>query len=226
MCTSTIVLAVNGERVVVPASFSPSHRLIDVLRSETRFTGPKVGCGEGGCGACTVLADRFDPVTGAVSRATINSCLATIGSCNGASITTAEGLGNSKRGFHPVQEALAKHFASQCGYCTPGITVALAAAADRAAAAEPAAATVEAGGCDSARAAAIAAGLDGNLCRCTGWRPIIDAAREIADLEDLHKHACCCSSSSRCSKALRQQAPGTAGGRQHGSRRVQGPVAS
>jgi xanthine dehydrogenase iron-sulfur cluster and FAD-binding subunit A len=73
-------------------------------------------------------------------------------------------------------EAIAKHFASQCGYCTPGITVALAAAADRAAA-EPAAAAEAAAASSGSRAAVIAAGLDGNLCRCTGWRPIIDVAR-------------------------------------------------
>eukprot|EP00775_Hariotina_reticulata_P011871 gene11871-12015_t len=174
-----VVLSVNGQKLEVD-SVASSTRLVDVLRSETKFRGPKVACGEGGCGACTVLAESLQPGTGVITRRIINSCLVPIQLCDGLHIVTAEGLGNSKDGFSPVQEAVARHFASQCGFCTPGIVVATTAAAAAVAAGGRGAGQCGdhgAGGTADVKAAAIAAGLDGNLCRCTGWRPIIDACR-------------------------------------------------
>eukprot|EP00879_Flechtneria_rotunda_P032210 GHRR01035378.1.p1 GENE.GHRR01035378.1~~GHRR01035378.1.p1 ORF type:complete len:320 (+),score=95.90 GHRR01035378.1:95-1054(+) len=202
-----VVLAVDGVRLIVqPHVFDASARLIDVLRNGTRSKGPKIGCGEGGCGACSVLVHRLDPVTGTVHTSIVNSCLATIGSYDGVLITTSEGLGNSKCGFHPVQEAIAKRFASQCGFCTPGIVVAMAAAAEQgpkllvpAAAAGSTLGITAAVDGSAARAVAIARGLEGNLCRCTGWRPIIDACKEIADVEELQQcRQSCQQGSSSC----------------------------
>jgi carbon-monoxide dehydrogenase small subunit len=156
-----VTVDVNGARHEVEAS--PWARLLDVLREDLRLTGTKEGCGEGECGACTVLLDG-EPV---------NSCLVAIGQCDGRAVTTVEGL--AERGpagvevLHAVQRALVARGGAQCGICTPGIAVCAAHVVDTGllrTAADPRAAVREL--------------LAGNICRCTGYQLIVDAVIEAA----------------------------------------------
>jgi aerobic-type carbon monoxide dehydrogenase small subunit (CoxS/CutS family) len=101
-------LTLNGKRLRV--AVHPLTRLLDVLREECALTGTKEGCGEGECGACTVLIDG----------APVNSCLVPVAQVDGARVTTIEGLG----GHHPLQHAFVEHGGAQCGICTPGMILA------------------------------------------------------------------------------------------------------
>jgi carbon-monoxide dehydrogenase small subunit len=127
----------------------PFKRLIDVLREDFGLTGTKEGCGEGECGACTVLLDG-EPV---------NSCLIPIGQLEGKRVETVESLGRPER-LSPLQEAFLTEGGAQCGICTPGMLM-------------TAWAHVRAGG--SASPTAIRRTLAGNLCRCTGYQHIVNA---------------------------------------------------
>ena len=138
-----------------------STMLLDWLRTEARLTGTKEGCAEGDCGACTVAIARHD-VDGAVRVEPCNACILPLASVDGCGVLTVEGLG----GTHPVQRAMVEHHGSQCGFCTPGFVVAMAASL--------------AGGPVTSHAQACDA-LAGNLCRCTGYRPILDALRDASD---------------------------------------------
>ena len=130
----------------------PMTRLLDVLREEMGATGAKEGCGEGECGACTVLVD---------SRA-VCACLIPVAQVQGATVQTVEGLASSE-GLHRVQTAFMEHGAAQCGICTPGF---LMMAAELCASEEPVAP-------ETVREA-----LAGNLCRCTGYQKIVEAVVE------------------------------------------------
>ena len=127
----------------------PFTRLIDVLREDLGLTGTKEGCGEGECGACTVLLDN----------APVNSCLIPICQLEGRRVETIESLGSVDR-LSPLQEAFLSEGGAQCGICTPGMLMA-------------AWAHVRTGG--SASPAAIRTKLAGNLCRCTGYQHIVKA---------------------------------------------------
>lgn len=151
-------LTINGDPIEV--SSAPLHQnLLEFLRLSGR-TGSKVGCNEGDCGACTVLLLESDRPPRA-----INSCLALVHSLIGREVVTAEGLGGG--GLHPVQEAMIVSNGSQCGYCTPGFVCSMAEAAARGVAGDP---------------VAVADQLCGNLCRCTGYRPIREAMSGIRDV--------------------------------------------
>ncbi|MBM4390009.1 MAG: (2Fe-2S)-binding protein [Deltaproteobacteria bacterium] len=142
----------NGMDVQTGAA--PMSRLLDVLREDLRYTGPKEGCGEGECGACTVRIDG-EPVM---------SCLVPVCQVEGAEVQTVEGLAQPV--VHAVQSAFLQHGAAQCGICTPGFLMAAAALLDE----NPHPTREE------ARVA-----LAGNLCRCTGYQKIVDAVvRAIA----------------------------------------------
>ncbi|KAK9807521.1 hypothetical protein WJX72_001412 [[Myrmecia] bisecta] len=177
-----ITLFLNGERTEVAPTTNLNQSLNEYLRLETRFKGTKLSCAEGGCGACAVEVQRYDPTSGNVSLASINSCLCPLGSLDGAAVTTVEGIGNSRKGFDIVQERIAGFHGSQCGYCTPGMVVSCHAALEK---------------CRRAKirptAEILQKSLDGNLCRCTGYRPILDAAKSLVegiDIEDLGINAC------------------------------------
>lgn len=128
--------------------------LLDVLREELGITGPKAGCHQGGCGACTVLVD------GAPRR----SCLIPLAHAEGAEITTVEGLGTPDA-LSPLQQAFVHHYAAQCGFCTSGMLLAGQGYLDR-------------GGSDDA--AEIQAALGGHVCRCTGYAKIVEAVAAAA----------------------------------------------
>ncbi len=148
----TIEMTVNGSprRALVP----PHHSLVEVLRGSLQLTGVKEGCGSGECGACSVLVD------GQV----VNACLYLAIRAHGKEILTIEGLANGDD-LHPLQEAFIAHGAVQCGYCTPGIILAAKALLDE----NP-----------SPTRAEVENALLGNLCRCTGYRMVVDAVLDAA----------------------------------------------
>ena len=148
MTTKTAIeLKVNGESHKLEVF--PMARLLDVLREELRLTGTKEGCGEGECGACTVILD------GQI----VNSCLVPIAQVNGASITTIEGVAEGDQ-LHVVQQAFIDHGGAQCGICTPGMILAAVDLLQR----NPAPTEAD-----------IRTGLAGNLCRCTGYIKIFES---------------------------------------------------
>ncbi|MFL6079956.1 MAG: xanthine dehydrogenase small subunit [Ornithinibacter sp.] len=151
-------VTVNGE-VVGLAGTEPWTNALDWLRARG-LTGAKEGCAEGECGACAVMVARPDD-EGGTCWAAVNSCLLPAGSLAGQEVVTAEGLG-TPGALHPVQHEMAVRGGSQCGYCTPGFVCSMAAEYYRA---DPGGFDLEA--------------ISGNLCRCTGYRPIRDAAHAL-----------------------------------------------
>uniref|UniRef100_A0A8C3JWK8 Aldehyde oxidase n=1 Tax=Calidris pygmaea TaxID=425635 RepID=A0A8C3JWK8_9CHAR len=165
-----LIFFVNG-RKVIERQADPEELLLYYLRKKHilflnfRLSGTKYGCGIGGCGACTVMISTYDPVAKQIQHRPANSCLLPICSLHGAAVTTVEGVGSIKTRIHPIQERLAKCHGSQCGFCTPGMVMSIYALLRNHA--EP---SME----------QIISALDGNLCRCTGYRPIIDSYRSFA----------------------------------------------
>lgn len=152
----------NGEDVAV-SSFEPTETLLDFLRLKRRLTGTKEGCAEGDCGACTVLVGRLDG--GRLAYDTVNACIRFLGSLNGTHVVTVEHLAAENGMLHPVQQAMVDCHGSQCGFCTPGFVMSLYGlwlSNDKPSRAE------------------IERALQGNLCRCTGYEPIVKAAEQVA----------------------------------------------
>ncbi|GIU94372.1 MAG: (2Fe-2S)-binding protein [Gaiellaceae bacterium] len=145
-------IVVNGTAHAIESG--PLTPLLDVLREELEITGPKAGCHQGGCGACTVLVD------GEPRR----SCLLPVAYADGAEITTVEGLGTPES-LAPIQQAFVHHYAAQCGFCTSGMLLA-------------AQAYLDGGGTDDPEA--IQEALGGHVCRCTGYAKIVDAVAAAA----------------------------------------------
>ena len=164
MTRSTISFLRRGQRVDVESA-DPKMTLLDWLRLEESSTGTKVGCAEGDCGACTVVLARERD--GKLSYEPVNSCILLLGQADGADVITVEDLA-SKGELHKVQRAMVEHHGSQCGFCTPGIVMSLFALSHDAPS-HPTRTEVN-------------ETLAGNLCRCTGYRPIVDAALQaLAD---------------------------------------------
>jgi xanthine dehydrogenase small subunit len=149
----------DGEVITLPAP-DPTGTLLDYLRYQLRRTGTKEGCAEGDCGACTVLIGTL--AGEGVDWRAVNACILFLPMLDGKAVLTVESLG----GTHPVQTELASRHGSQCGFCTPGIVMSLYGRAIGAAGAEQSAADV----------------LSGNLCRCTGYGPILAAAEATTNL--------------------------------------------
>jgi len=148
----SVSLTVNGS--VHEVALEPRELLVYVLRERLGLTGTNVGCDTSSCGACTVLLDGVS----------VKSCTVLGVQADGAEITTIEGLARNGA-LHPVQQAFHEHHALQCGYCTPGMVMAAVSLIDRG----------EAGSEE-----AIRAGLEGNLCRCTGYHNIVRAVEAAA----------------------------------------------
>jgi xanthine dehydrogenase small subunit len=149
-----------NDQMVELSGFAPDLTLLDWLRLDKRLTGTKEGCAEGDCGACTVLVGRID--NGLLTYETVNACIRLVGSLDATHVVTVEYLNRPDGALSAVQQAMVDNHGSQCGFCTPGIVASLHAMwlADP----EPTEADIE-------------RQLQGNLCRCTGYEPIIKAAK-------------------------------------------------
>lgn len=185
----TIKFYVNGKQHVVPLGdrFLPMTSLNEYLRDSVGLTGTKVMCREAGCGCCAVTVTAPDRTgTGRDKTQSINSCLCPLLSVDGWQITTVEGIGSEKEGFHPIQDRIAKFNGTQCGYCTPGMVMNMYGLLH-----------------DNPKPSEqdIEDNFDGNICRCTGYRSILDAMKSFAadtqisgggviDIEDLSKKLC------------------------------------
>jgi aerobic-type carbon monoxide dehydrogenase small subunit (CoxS/CutS family) len=150
---ATITLTVNGRPQTVTTD--PQRLLLDVLREDLKLTGTKYGCGEGQCGACTVL----------VSGKRTQACQTPIGDVANQTVTTIEGLASAER-LHPVQEAFLAEGAMQCGYCTPGMILSTVALLNE----KPQPTDAE-----------IVSWMNDNLCRCCGYPKIVRAVRRAAE---------------------------------------------
>jgi len=162
--TDAVRFLLNGEARVVEG-IDPTTTVLEYLRGTERLCGTKEGCAEGDCGACTVVVAEPDG-RGTLTYKAVNSCIRFLPTLDGKQLLTVEGLKAADGTLHPVQQALVDCHASQCGYCTPGFAMSLF--AFRHSNPNP---THE----DSLQA------LAGNLCRCTGYRPILDAAKRMYD---------------------------------------------
>src|SRR6185436_9008535 len=150
-----VTFTVNGAEQTVHAW--PMARLLDVLREELRLTGTKEGCGEGECGACSVLIDGQ----------LVNSCLVPVAQAEGCSIKTIEGIAISESQLHAVQQAFIECGGAQCGICTPGMVIAAVSLLEK----QP-----------HPDEAAIREGLAGNLCRCTGYMKIFESVVRACEI--------------------------------------------
>ena len=148
----TIQCTINGHEKTIEAP--PMKRLLDVLREDLHLTGAKEGCGEGECGACAVL----------INGDLVNSCLVPALQVEGAKITTIEGLSIDKK-LHPIQQCFLAEGGAQCGICTPGMILATHHLLER----YPQPTLLQ-----------IQEGLNGNLCRCTGYMRIFNAVQQAA----------------------------------------------
>ncbi|GFR49634.1 hypothetical protein Agub_g11707 [Astrephomene gubernaculifera] len=153
---------INGKRYVLPPGRGETT-LLQFLR-ENGLKGTKLGCGEGGCGACTVMLSHWED--GHVVHRSANACLCPLYAVEGMQVITVEGLGTVREGLHPIQKRLAQMHGSQCGFCTPGFVMSMYALL-RSSEGPPSEEEIE----DA---------LGGNLCRCTGYRPILDAFKTFA----------------------------------------------
>lgn len=153
-----------GDRPVELAGVDPTTTVLEWLRAQPARTGTKEGCAEGDCGACTIVVAEPDGKGGLAYRS-VNSCIQFLGTLDGTQVLTVEDL-KSGDALHPVQQAMVDTHASQCGFCTPGFVMSLFQLYRTHEGAAPSRETLD-------RA------LAGNLCRCTGYRPILDAAERM-----------------------------------------------
>ncbi|NDV98761.1 xanthine dehydrogenase small subunit [Salipiger sp. PrR002] len=160
---SEIRFLLNGRTVSLP-QVPATQTLLDFLRLDRRLTGTKEGCAEGDCGACTVLVGRLHE--GALRYEAVNACIRFVASLDGCHVVTVEHLSGPDGALHPVQRAMVEHHGAQCGFCTPGIVMSLYALWMQTP--QPSEAQVE-------------TALQGNLCRCTGYAPIIRAAVAVSE---------------------------------------------
>ncbi|XP_030627213.1 aldehyde oxidase 5 [Chanos chanos] len=167
---SELIFYVNGKKIV-ERNADPEEMLLGYLRRRVGLMGTKYGCGSGGCGACTVMLSRYEPLCDAVLHYSVNACLLPICSLHGQAIVTVEGIGSTKTKLHPVQERIAKAHGSQCGFCTPGMVMSMYTLLRN----QPQPTMED-----------IREALGGNLCRCTGYRPIIDGFKTFCEAS-----ACC-----------------------------------
>ncbi|XP_070786572.1 xanthine dehydrogenase/oxidase isoform X1 [Enoplosus armatus] len=153
-----LIFFVNGKKIV-EKNADPEMTLLTYLRRKLGLTGTKLGCAEGGCGACTVMLSRYQTHTQQLLHYAVNACLAPLCSLHLVAVTTVEGIGSVARKLHPVQERIARAHGSQCGFCTPGIVMSMYALLRN----NP-----------KPKMADVEEAFHGNLCRCTGYRPILE----------------------------------------------------
>ncbi|WP_404402617.1 xanthine dehydrogenase small subunit [Pelagibacterium halotolerans] len=153
-----------NDRLVELSDVEPDRTLLDFLRLDRMLRGTKEGCAEGDCGACTVLVGRLK-ADGTLAYEGVNACIRFVGSLDGTHVVTVEHLRGADGGLHPVQRAMVDYHGSQCGFCTPGIVMSLYGLWLE----NPTPSVAE-----------VETALQGNLCRCTGYAPIVRAARAVS----------------------------------------------
>ena len=159
----TLIFFVNGRKIVEPNP-DPSQTLLTYLRNTLRLCGTKLGCGEGGCGACTVMVSKFNRRECKVEHLSVNACLAPVAGMHGLAVTTVEGFGGAGERLHAVQQRLANSHGSQCGFCTPGIVMSMYTLLRN----KPLPSMED-----------VDTYFQGNLCRCTGYRPILEGVKTL-----------------------------------------------
>ena len=175
MSSNSIRFILNGELVETDV-VDPTRTILQFLREDLRLTGTKEGCAEGDCGACTVILVEVDRSGTDVELKTINSCIQFLPTIDGKELITVEGLRGKDGGLHPVQQAMVDQHGSQCGFCTPGFVMSLYALYRST---------------PNPSRQQIDDALAGNLCRCTGYRPIVAAAQSMhaqSDNWDVREH--------------------------------------
>lgn len=170
----------------------PECTLLTYLREKLRLTGTKLGCGEGGCGACTVMLSKVvNREKHELKHVAANACLTPVCAVHGMSVTTVEGIGNTKTKLHPVQERIAKAHGSQCGFCTPGIVMSMYALLRSTP--KPTMKDME-------------IAFQGNLCRCTGYRPIIEGYKTFTqEFQCGMGENCCKNKKGSCSNGEKER---------------------
>ncbi|XP_055957738.1 xanthine dehydrogenase/oxidase-like [Patella vulgata] len=162
---STFSVTINGQSYPVDNSYPGSTSLNEFLRQKGISPGTKVMCIEGGCGVCVVSATIMDPVTSKPRTYAVNSCCVPLLQCDGWDITTIEGLGNTRDGINPIQQRLADYNGTQCGFCSPAQVMSMNSLLKT----NPKPTMEE-----------VEQIMDSTVCRCTGYRSILDAMKSFA----------------------------------------------
>ena len=162
MISSSVKFLLNDKLIVINNP-DPNQTILNYIRTELKKTGTKEGCSEGGCGACTIVLGEL--VDNKIIYKAINSCISFVPSLNGKQLLIVEDLVSKDGKLHPVQDAMVKFHGSQCGFCTPGFVMALFSMFKNN---------------KNLNNELITDSISGNLCRCTGYRPIIDAAKRAS----------------------------------------------
>ncbi|XP_012938611.1 xanthine dehydrogenase/oxidase [Aplysia californica] len=182
-----ITITINGTAYKVGNEFNPAFSLLEFMRAKDISVGTKGSCYEGGCGVCLVAVKLLDPITSTQKTYTVNACMLQLYTCDGIEVTTIEGLGNTTTGLHQLQRRMADYDGAQCGYCTPGQIMNMYGLLQR----NPKPTMKE-----------VEDVFDSTICRCTGYRSILDAMKSFAvdapkklkggliDIEDLEGRMC------------------------------------
>lgn len=186
---SVLIFYVNGKKVIEEKP-DPRATLLQYLRRKLCLTGTKEGCGQGGCGACTVMLSCYDSGNSKIKHFAVNACLYPLCAVHGLAVTTVEGVGSPSTGLHVVQQKLVETHGLQCGFCTPGFVMSAFALLRNNA--SPAQEQVE-------------QAIQGNLCRCTGYRPILDALMTFSKDDCPMGDACCKNRPSKPESANQQE---------------------
>ncbi|XP_052859784.1 uncharacterized protein LOC128267033 [Anopheles cruzii] len=188
---SEVTFTINDKTYTAKAESVPLGTSLNAfIRNHAHLTGTKFMCLEGGCGACIVSVSGVHPVTKDTRTWSVNSCLFPVFACHGLDIKTVEALGNKRDGYHPVQERLAQMNGSQCGFCSPGMVMTMYS-------------LMEAKN-GNVSMTEVENALGGNICRCTGYRPILDAFKSLtteapSDIMDIEELKVCPKTGAVCS---------------------------
>ncbi|XP_033724917.1 xanthine dehydrogenase/oxidase-like [Pecten maximus] len=155
----TLVFFVNGRKIEIERP-NPETTLLHHLRQTLYLTGTKSACGQGACGACTVMISSYDITSKSIRHVSVNACLVPLCYLHGRAVTTVEGVGSSRTGLHAVQKGIVECQGFQCGFCTPGMVMTMY--------------TLFRNNSNPTQEQ-MERVLEGNLCRCTGYRPIVDS---------------------------------------------------
>ena len=164
---SNFISYIRNERIVEIKNPNSNETVLNYIRTKLKKTGSKEGCAEGGCGACTVVVGELK--NNEINYKAINSCITLLPTLQGKQLIIVEDLVSKEGSLHPVQEAMVNYHASQCGFCTPGFVMALFSMYKK---------------YSKFKDDIIKDSISGNLCRCTGYQPIIKAAKSLENQSD------------------------------------------